>query len=108
MSVVNVAGEDLPTWVKDPNNVYIGERFAYFTSRGRFPATNTFGCPFRIPDETARADIMTQYETYLRRELAASPTLLAALLSLRGKKLGCWCSPLPCHGDILLKIINEH
>lgn len=26
---------------------------------------------------------------------------------LQGKDLMCWCSPLPCHADILLKIANN-
>ena len=26
---------------------------------------------------------------------------------LKGKDLVCWCSPLPCHGDILLEIANK-
>jgi uncharacterized protein DUF4326 len=25
---------------------------------------------------------------------------------LRGKVLGCWCSPKPCHGDVLLEVAN--
>jgi len=25
---------------------------------------------------------------------------------LRGKDLLCWCAPLPCHGDVLLRIAN--
>jgi hypothetical protein len=24
-----------------------------------------------------------------------------------GKNLGCWCKPEKCHGDILIKIIEE-
>lgn len=26
---------------------------------------------------------------------------------LRGKVLGCWCSPKACHGEILARIANE-
>lgn len=26
---------------------------------------------------------------------------------LKGKDLVCWCAPLPCHADILLRIANE-
>lgn len=25
------------------------------------------------------------------------------LAALHGKRLGCWCHPLPCHGDVLVK-----
>lgn len=33
--------------------------------------------------------------------------LLEDLHELRGKVLGCWCAPKACHGDILLKLIEE-
>lgn len=26
---------------------------------------------------------------------------------LKEKTLGCWCSPKPCHGDILVKLANK-
>lgn len=26
---------------------------------------------------------------------------------LRGKRLGCWCEPHACHGDVLAEIANE-
>ena len=29
------------------------------------------------------------------------------LAPLRGKDLVCWCSPLPCHADVLLRMANE-
>jgi len=28
------------------------------------------------------------------------------LPELNGKDLVCWCAPLPCHGDILLRLAN--
>lgn len=30
------------------------------------------------------------------------------LLELEGKNLGCWCKPEACHGDILVKLIDEY
>ena len=29
------------------------------------------------------------------------------MLSLRGKKLGCWCKPDPCHGDVIIDYLNN-
>ena len=29
------------------------------------------------------------------------------VFSLAGKRLGCFCKPLPCHGDILADFLNE-
>lgn len=34
--------------------------------------------------------------------------LLNDLHELRGKTLGCWCKPLPCHGDILSELVRLH
>jgi hypothetical protein len=31
---------------------------------------------------------------------------MAALDELRGKDLACWCTPLACHGDVLLRLAN--
>jgi hypothetical protein len=33
--------------------------------------------------------------------------LLEDLHELKGKVLGCWCAPKACHGDVLLKLIEE-
>jgi Domain of unknown function (DUF4326) len=33
--------------------------------------------------------------------------LLEDLPELKGKVLGCWCAPKACHGDVLLKLIEE-
>jgi predicted RNA methylase len=32
---------------------------------------------------------------------------MAALPELVGKRLGCHCKPLPCHGDVLIKLLEE-
>ncbi len=42
-----------------------------------------------------------------RALISGRPSLLAAIRrELRGKVLGCWCSPKACHGDVLLEIAN--
>ena len=33
--------------------------------------------------------------------------LLDDLSELKGKILGCWCHPKPCHGDILKELVNK-
>jgi len=25
---------------------------------------------------------------------------------LRGKRLACWCAPLPCHGDVIAELVG--
>lgn len=35
------------------------------------------------------------------------PELIAAVPELKGKVLGCWCKPFPCHGDFLAELANK-
>ena len=30
------------------------------------------------------------------------------LISMKGKRLGCWCYPDACHGDVLLELIDMY
>ena len=34
------------------------------------------------------------------------PDFLKAVLDLKGKKLGCYCVPLACHGNIIANFLN--
>jgi hypothetical protein len=34
------------------------------------------------------------------------PSFRDRVLSLTGKKLGCWCKPLACHGDIIVEYLE--
>lgn len=33
--------------------------------------------------------------------------LMNSLHELKGKRLGCFCAPWPCHGDVLIELIEE-
>lgn len=54
---------------------------------------------FLVPKD----EVLPRYEAWLRSQ----PHLMAALGELRGKVLGCWCKPGPCHGDILARLADE-
>ena len=56
--------------------------------------------PFTVKEYGTNAIIL--YEQYIR-----SSPLMKDIEELRGKTLGCWCKPNPCHGDVLVKILNE-
>ena len=50
---------------------------------------------------------MVCYEAWLRQRLAGDFNLRQKLLELDGHELVCYCKPAPCHGDILIKLIEE-
>lgn len=63
-----------------------------------------FGNPFVIGRDGSRADVIAKFEAWFRNK----PELVeAAKRELRGRDLECFCAPLACHGDVLLRIANE-
>lgn len=41
------------------------------------------------------------FENYFKGRLKRDPEYKARILALRGKRLGCFCTPLLCHGHII-------
>ena len=60
--------------------------------------------PFVAP---ADGDLETVIANYRDHYLPYKPSLLSRLPELRGKALGCWCAPEPCHGDVLKAAADE-
>jgi len=75
---------------KEKHDVYIG--------RG-----SIWGNPFILNKDGDRETVIKKYEKYIRQ----SPDLLIHLHELKGKRLGCFCKPKACHGDVLIKLIKE-
>ncbi len=64
-----------------------------------------WGNPFVLGKDGTREEVIRKYKAWLVS--AAAPELLNEIVSeLRGKDLVCWCAPLLCHADVLLKLAN--
>jgi len=61
-----------------------------------------WGNPYKVGRDGTREEVIEKY----RAHILASPELLAAIPELKGKVLGCWCKPQPCHGDILAELAD--
>jgi hypothetical protein len=83
---------------REPYDVYIGRAVP---RRGL--AASKWANPYPLRRESDRADVIARFE---HEHLAAHPELVAALPEVRGKVLGCWCAPKPCHGDVLVRLAN--
>lgn len=62
-----------------------------------------WGNPFVQGKDGTREEVILDYADWL----AEQPHLLRKLPSLKGKSLGCYCYPQPCHGDVLAAIVNK-
>jgi hypothetical protein len=63
-----------------------------------------WGNPFLIGRDGTREEVIEKYREYIQ---SMEHNLHEELARLKGKKLGCWCHPEPCHGDVLVKIIEN-
>lgn len=86
-------------WIKDPFNIYIGRNMNHYV-KGAY--ASKWQNPFKV-SEHGRDKCLELYEEYILH----NKELMSDLDSLKDKKLGCWCHPDPCHGDILIKLLNE-
>lgn len=69
----------------------------------RIDRSTKWGNPFVIGRDGNRDEVCDKYEKWFWKQ----PQLVAALPELRGKDLECWCHPLRCHGDFLLREANK-
>lgn len=82
---------------RDEYDVYIGR-------------PSKWGNPFsHKPSSLAEVKVATRQEAIdkYREWIRSQPDLMASLEELRGKRLGCWCRPKLCHGDVLLELLGE-
>jgi hypothetical protein len=82
-----------------PGAVYIGRKNARYGLMASKWA-NQFRAA--IHTHAGHAPAAASYERWLQSE----HHLMEALHELRGLDLVCWCAPLPCHGDVLLRLAN--
>jgi hypothetical protein len=92
---------------KEPNfDIYIGRpnRFVRLSiEQASWPDPYKWGNPFKIGRDGTREEVIIKY----REWILTQPELLKQLPELYGKTLGCWCAPLPCHGDVLKELAEQ-
>jgi hypothetical protein len=106
--------DNLKQWMDDNDNVYIGRAGIVFIyndktkSKERYPKKSSiFANPYKLKKYGKREDVIEKYREYIIEKLKEDKKLKRKLLKLKGKNLGCWCHPEPCHGDVLLELIEK-
>jgi len=77
---------------KSPFDVYIG--------RG-----SVWGNPYPMQSEADRANVIELYRKHLHKQIHEGTVTIPMLLELDGKRLGCFCKPKPCHGDVIVRAV---
>lgn len=89
-------------WSQDKNNIYIGRNMNFYVKGA---IASKWKNPYSVKKYGINESLKL-YEEYLLN----NKELLNDINELKGKTLGCWCKnngDEPCHGDILVKLINK-
>jgi len=74
---------------------------AGFTGPG---ADGYFGNPYA---QLSRVENIALFKKKFHERIVADVAYYRAVESLRGKVLGCWCSPMPCHCDVYVHYLER-
>jgi hypothetical protein len=85
-------------------NIHRGHEFDVYIGRDDDGITDElFACPRDIRASViGREEMIRQYRGYV----FANPEIVRACRELKGLRLGCFCAPEPCHGDVLAEIAD--
>lgn len=93
--VVNIKNE--------PWDVYIGRNPKFGNTKWGNPYTHkSFNTSYAKYKVSSLEESLYMYEKHVM-----DSGLYDQLDELEDKILGCHCKPYPCHGDVLIKLINE-
>jgi hypothetical protein len=79
-----------------PYDVYIGR-----DNNRKGLKDQGWGNPFEIGVHGTREEVIDLYAEWIVKQ----PDIQTRLIGLRGKRLGCYCHPRPCHGDVLARLV---
>lgn len=88
-------------------DVYIGRAGTTIREDVKPGESGYFGNPFRLNHESKRAAVLAKYRKYFYERMERDKFFKARVHDeLRGRVLGCFCHPLPCHGHIIAEYLN--
>jgi hypothetical protein len=86
----------------EPYDVYIGNFVRFHPEK--YPQTK-WGNPYsKYLKKYGRERVIEMHRKYIMNK----PELLELIpIELKDKRLGCWCKPEACHGDVLAKLADK-
>jgi hypothetical protein len=73
----------------------------------RVDRATRWGNPFVIGEDGDRAEVIAKYRGWLWGQMCSTPGFVESMVAeLDGRDLKCWCSPEPCHADVLISALT--
>ena len=77
------------------------QRYDHYIGRG-----SKWGNPFHIGEDGTRNEVIEKYREWFARKLDNDYSYILATRKLKGKRLGCFCKPRDCHGDVIVEYLD--
>lgn len=88
------------------NTQLVNLRKCRHTSFVRIDRLSQFGNPYHIGKDGDRSEVIRKYRRYFYRRLRRDKKFKWAVQDLKGLTLACWCTPKPCHGDVIIEYLD--
>lgn len=82
---------------KEQYDIYIGR-----SGKGK---SSIWGNPYSAK-EHGHDKCISLFKDYIYKKLVSDKILQEELSKLKGMKLGCFCKPKACHGDVLIEMME--
>ena len=82
------------------------EKYDVYIGRAGRGQDGYFGNPFRLAAGETRGTSLEKFRVYFYDRLKTDAEYLRRVHELKGKTLGCFCKPYPCHGDIIAEYLD--
>ncbi|RPJ00478.1 MAG: DUF4326 domain-containing protein, partial [Deltaproteobacteria bacterium] len=63
--------------------------------------------PFRMGNRISREDAAQRFQRYFIDRIEKDTEFKRRILALKGRRLGCFCKPKVCHGDVIADWLNK-
>ena len=83
------------------------EQFDIYIGRAGRGEDGYFGNPFRTGSGISREDAVQKFQKYFTERIEKDSEFKRRVLALKGKRLGCFCKPKACHGDVIADWLNK-
>ena len=66
-----------------------------------------FGNPFKIGKDGDRDQVINKHRDYFFERIESDAEFRSKVMKLQGETLGCYCVPLPCHGNTIKAFLDK-
>lgn len=81
------------------------EAYDIYIGRAGHGHDGFFGNPFTLKEHRQKA--LELFKDYFEQRVETDDAFRARAMELHGKRLGCFCKPGPCHGDIIARWVDD-